>query len=166
MNVERFIEEFNIAKKKENYVMEHINNIYIPYLEKSTWCKKIITISTEKFLDDKKIYSSDTVTRHLFYIMTLVNLYTNIDVDFNKISEQYDLLAENGILKIIISLIPSDEREEFDMILEMMQDDFYENYRSIPSWLDTKLEAIQLLFHGYEDAIKEIIDKQVNNEGE
>lgn len=164
MNIKDFIDGFLKSKKKANYLVEHIKDIYIPYEKKMTICDKVVKATTEVQVDEnKKIYKEDSVTRNLLYSIQLIDLYTDIDGLFENITESYNLLAENKILKILLSSLPRDEIEEFDAILEMTLNDFHENYRTIPSWLSTKFEAIELLFHGYEDALKKLADDYVNS---
>ena len=95
--------------------------------------------------------------QHMFYILTLISLYTDIEWnkdagDNNENIDIYNELSKNGSIYIIISLIEPFEKQAFDTVLNMVSEDVYENERSIPSYLDTKIDALSL-------SINEIINK-------
>ena len=70
--------------------------------------------------------------------MVLVDLYTNLDVDFGSLANEYDLLKSNKVLDEILKKVPEDEMVEFDRILEMVNADLMENERSLVSFIENK----------------------------
>ena len=161
MDYKKFIDEYNVANDKTKYVQKHMLNSYVPYEDKVAECRKIIDITSHKMMtvndQEHKIYWNNTPMQHMFYILTLISLYTDIEWnkdagDNNENIDIYNELSKNGSIYIIISLIEPFEKQAFDTVLNMVSEDVYENERSIPSYLDTKIDALSL-------SINEIINK-------
>ena len=93
---------------------------YIPYEQKLDMCKSIINATTNTDLDEFEI---DSCLRNVFYKMTLINLYTNIDIDFDHIIDEYDMLESRNLTDDIIHLIALEELRRFDMLMECLLSD-------------------------------------------
>lgn len=154
MDYKKFIDEYNVANDKTKYVQKHMLNSYVPYEDKITECRKIIDITSHKMVtvndQEHKIYWNNTPMQHMFYILTLISLYTDIEWiknsgDSNENLKVYNELSKNGSIYTIISLITPFEKQSFDTVLNMVEEDTYENERSIPSYLDTKIDALELM---------------------
>lgn len=128
------------AYVKKNIVVKN----YIPFVEKQAHVDRIINatsydIDADGNRKDIKINSS---ARYLFTIMTVVSLYTNIDVDFSSIHTEYDLLCENDLIPLLLnldspneSIIPVTDYMEFNTILNMKFDDFVRNNLSTEAFI-------------------------------
>lgn len=154
MDYKKFIDEYNVANDKTKYVQKHMLNSYVPYEDKVAECRKIIDIASHKMVtvndQEHKIYWNNTPMQHMFYILTLISLYTDLEWikdsgDDNENLKVYNELSKNGSIYIIISLITPFEKQSFDTVLNMVEEDTYENERSIPSYLDTKIDALELM---------------------
>lgn len=154
MDYKKFIDEYNVANDKAKYVQKHMLNSYVPYEDKVSECRKIIDITSHKMVtvndQEHKIYWNNTPMQHMFYILTLISLYTDIEWtkdsgDSNENLKVYNELSKNGSIYTIISLITPFEKQSFDTVLNMVEEDTYENERSIPSYLDTKIDALELM---------------------
>lgn len=154
MDYKKFIDEYNVANDKTKYVQKHMLNSYVPYEDKVAECRKIIDITSHKMVtvndQEHKIYWNNTPMQHMFYILTLISLYTDIEWtkdsgDSNENLKVYNELSKNGSIYTIISLIIPFEKQSFDTVLNMVEEDTYENERSIPSYLDTKIDALELM---------------------
>lgn len=154
MDYKKFIDEYNVANDKTKYVQKHMLNSYVPYEDKVAECRKIIDITSHKMVtvndQEHKIYWNNTPMQHMFYIITLISLYTDIEWtkdsgDNNENLKVYNELSKNGSIYTIISLITPFEKQSFDTVLNMVEEDTYENERSIPSYLDTKIDALELM---------------------
>ena len=154
MDYKKFIDEYNVANDKTKYVQKHMLNSYVPYEDKVTECRKIIDITSHKIVtvndQEHKVYWNNTPMQHMFYILTLISLYTDIEWtkdsgDSNENLKVYNELSKNGSIYTIISLITPFEKQSFDTVLNMVEEDTYENERSIPSYLDTKIDALELM---------------------
>lgn len=154
MDYKKFIDEYNVANDKTKYVQKHMLNSYVSYEDKIAECQKIIDITSHKMVNindqEHKIYWNNTPMQHMFYILTLISLYTDIEWtkdsgDSNENLKVYNELSKNGSIYTIISLITPFEKQSFDTVLNMVEEDTYENERSIPSYLDTKIDALELM---------------------
>lgn len=154
MNYKKFVEEYNVANDKAKYTQKHMVNSYVPYEEKIAECYKIVDATSHKTIDvngvERKIYWNNTPMQHMFYILSLISLYT--DIEWNKNSRDnnenlnvYNELSKNGSIYVIISLIEPFEKESFDTVLNMIEEDTYENERSLPSYLDTKIDTFEII---------------------
>lgn len=154
MDYKKFIDEYNVANDKTKYVQKHMLNSYVSYEDKIAECQKIIDITSHKMVNindqEHKIYWNNTPMQHMFYILTLISLYTDIEWtkdsgDSNENLKVYNELSKNSSIYTIISLITPFEKQSFDTVLNMVEEDTYENERSIPSYLDTKIDALELM---------------------
>ena len=112
MTVKEFIQ---VYENNSEYEIEVVN--YIPYLQKVELCKSLIRYTTNGELIDFEIDSS---LRNVMYKMMLVDAYTEIDVDFNSVTDEFDLIEEKDLMPEILSLIPQNEIVRFDQIMECL----------------------------------------------
>lgn len=168
MNTKEFIEEFNAAVDKEKYVAKHIVKKYLPYAMKLDLCRRIIDVSMYATINGVKVFKPDTPVRYLFFVMAIVENYT--DIKFNSGNgddvalgqqnlESLDLLEENGAVDVIMAVIGADI-QKFNTILKMMIDDAIDMERSLVPFLDTKIQAWQMSLSALDNALK---DKVENN---
>lgn len=133
-----------------------ITTDYIPYIQKVSECKNIADITSHKEVAGKKVFVADSTTRHLFYIMKLVSLYTDIEFEDNELVDAYDELNKNSYLDILFgqvksdeagafSAIPLSELREFKSIMDMTMDDVYENERSTSAILGNMKDALSMV---------------------
>lgn len=160
MKVIDFVNEFKNVENKEEFVLQHIVDKYVPFIEKVERCKTLVRVTTEKIIeDDRKIYSNNSSNRHLLHILNLMKYYTDLEIDFNSPADAYDMLTESKALYVIHENLPKGELAEWQMILDMELSDSYDNYRTMTSWLDSKFDAMELMIETIGDAISETIGK-------
>ena len=126
MKVNEFIENYNSANNKDEYIFNSIIEKYVPYHEKMTDCEMII-LSTIKYEDKFKINSP---MRFMLFITTLISRYTDIGEDEDLLTV-YESLEKNNLIDKIISAIPQNEYTSYETILNMELSDYMENNRSI-----------------------------------
>ncbi len=85
------------------------------YATKLSVADQIVQLSSTNQVDGQvngqiKINSS---LRYLLCVFNLIDLYTNITVDFSNILEEYDLLEEQGLVDELIRLMPQREVTSF-----------------------------------------------------
>ena len=157
-----FIQKFKISKDKETLVKKHIKRQYVPYAEKLSEAKKIADVSTHVTINDKQIYKKNTPILYFLKTIRLLALYTDIeqaeDADINKF---YDSLAEIGAFDALLSQIPEGEITQFSAMIDMCVSDIYENERDLSAFLDTKFEALGIVFNTMFESFKETM----NNSG-
>lgn len=132
------IKEFETNREEAIEKIE-LKTDYIPYVEKVAICKEIAEATSHKEVEGSRIFSADSTTRHLFYIVKLVEVYTNIEIENNNIVLAYDTLNHARILDVLFgnedgnvsSIIPYGELIEFEDIMRMILDDIYQNEYSM-----------------------------------
>lgn len=168
MDVQKFVDEYKIYGK--DYVAKHITNKYVTYAKKMSEARRIVDISMYKEIDGKKIFWHNTPIQYYLFILGLVKNYT--DIEINSTIEDFDLLNQTGLIQEIISAIPHSEYAEFETVLKMTADDEINNVRSLPGYLDTKIETFMTLINGivsneeFQQSVKDNLLKMVESEEE
>lgn len=131
-----FMTKFNIKKTEEEklqMVREHILDQYVPFEKKADIAKAIVDNSywrNEKIDGEKrKVLHIDSVANYMLKCMAIVDLYTDIERQKGdgKMLEDFNTLNGSGVLDFIIQSISQRELKEFNMILQMTQDDVIAN---------------------------------------
>lgn len=160
-------------EEKIEFVKEHVKNEYIPLEQKANVAKAIVDSSywkEEKFGDEvtKKFYV-DSVANYMLKCMAMIDLYTDIERQKadGKMLDDFNTLNGSGILDLIIQNIDQRELKEFNMVIQMVQDDTisneYENHAFISNQVERfgKLIGISLapvIAQMDAEKIKQIID--------
>lgn len=136
---------------------KHLKTKYIPYIEKISTCETIIELTSHKDDGKRRLVSINTPARYILFITKLISLYTDIEIRFDKAEnvKQYDALAEADLIDQIVGIIPSEEFETFNLVLNMVLDDFRDNEYSITALLYNFKESL----HISEELIEEIVNK-------
>lgn len=134
--VKEFVDKYNSMATdnlKEKFVKENLKSeTYIPYLRKITLAEMAIDLSsTDKETGFIHIISSKRTVAHL---MLMINEYTNLEIKFETLYEDYDLLNRYNIVNYIFGIddakfeiIPRKEVSECNTLLSMSVDDFMTN---------------------------------------
>lgn len=131
-----FMTKFNIKKtedEKLQMVKEHILNQYVPFEKKADMAKAIVDNSywrEEEINGEKrKVLHIDSVANYMLKCMAIVDLYTDIERQKGdgKMLEDFNTLNGSGVLDFIIQSVNQRELKEFNMILQMTQDDVIAN---------------------------------------
>ena len=162
MNVEFFIKQIAMNKDKETYIAGKLVKTYIPYEEKQATCENIIkTTSIVKNENGEAYFKRNTPACDLLFNLTLIDKYFDIDIDFGAALKDYNALEENGYIEFLLQHIPQKEYVAWQRMFSMVAGDYMENERSLVSYLDTKIEALnkttETLATVIEDSLKEAI---------
>lgn len=151
------VKEFETNKDAVNQI--ELKADYIPYIEKIADCKNIADVTSHKQItENKSVFVVDSPTRHLFFVMKLVQLYTNIEFDEMAISSAYDILNKTGALDYIFNTIPENEQKEWKSIMDMVMDDMYENEKSTSTILGNMKDSISMVVGSMISAMEEAVD--------
>lgn len=142
MNYKDFIEEFNNADNESAFLESHIITEYVPYEKKITICNNVIK---NTFYDENNNIKINSPASFMFYSLSLINEYTDIDVDFAIGLEIFNELNKLDLIDKITGSIPNNEQLEFSAIMDMMESDFQKNECGIIGWLNSKTESITSL---------------------
>ncbi len=143
--------------KKAELVRKHIVTDYVSYEKKITEARKIVDIADYVEVQEKKVYKRNSPNTYYLFILSLITNYTDFEWDKNKEGlDIFNLFNKNGIIPLLISLLPENEYEEFDTVLKMVESDEYENYRSFAGFMESKVEAINLTLNTLTEALAQI----------
>lgn len=161
MTIEKFIEEYKKTNDKTKFLSTHVINNYIDYEMKITKCQSIVDKTCEADINNKKMFLSNRPIRHYMFNIELIRSYTDIEFGTGEqLLKDYNALNKEQLVIGIISNIPRTEYLEFEMILNMLTDDYYDNCRSLTSFLDTKIEAFQLANNAIAEAFTEMLNEE------
>lgn len=147
MTVKDFVKKCAANIDNTKIIEKHIVKQYIPYAEKQAHCENIVRKTMEVKDGDITLFRQNTPARFLFFTLTLIDLYTDIDVDFGKALEEYDALAVNqGMIEAIFAAIPTAELSAFRTLEQMCMDDYMTNNRNLVSFFETKIGSIKMVF--------------------
>lgn len=154
MRIDTFVALFK-SKKTDDEKTDAIakimkKNEHISYADK---VDRVGAIAKNSYHSKKKdangseyeVFEQNSAAKYMLYSLTLVDLYTDLDVDFKQSLEQFEKI--NGeILDGIMSAIDNRELKEFQMLLEFACDDLmvneYEPHSFIRSQVDRFGELI------------------------
>lgn len=153
MNIKEFIGYYRLNNDKKAECEKHITTSYIPFINKITECARVVKATMEFANEDGTVtYNANTPMRYLIFHMTLIGLYSDIELSEDLIDD-YDALNEQGAFDMLISCIPEHELKEFTTLLSMSVDDYITNERELTSYLDKKM--VGLAQYVLENAINE-----------
>lgn len=150
-----FMTKYKMKKTDEErlqFVREHIKNEYVPFETKADVAKAIVGASywkTEKVngVQHRSLHV-DSVANYMLKCMALVDLYTDIERQKNdgKMLDDFNTLNGSGILDMIIQNINPRELKEFNMVLQMTQDDIISNEFENHAFISQQVERFGQLF--------------------
>lgn len=101
----------------------------------------------------------DSPKQYLINVFALMQAYTDLEVNPEAWTEDYDQLNELGLVNRIVQMIPETELVEFDTIRNMVYSDFLENRASLRSWFSRKLDGAKKGFEAWLNKAAERLDK-------
>lgn len=164
MTVKEFINKCKTSKDTEKFIEDRIIIKYLPYATKIYLGERILK-ATCYTNTEPNLFKINTPMRKMLFMLSMVNEYTDIDIDWSNSVDEFDMLSESAYIGIILNKIGDTEINYCSSILEMMLDDLMTNERDLVSYIDTKFKAIKLGFDslletiGSEEIQKLIIDK-------
>lgn len=140
----------NIRKK---YIDDNVKTVeYVPYVEKIVIAQDIVNKTAFK---DGEVHFNSPLA-YLFYILKLIERWTNIEIDATKLTEEYDALNKLGLVEVIVAKIPESEKNEFDTVYQMVLDDVSRNELSTKYVFE---QAIVKLGKGIGEFVTPLIDQ-------
>ena len=92
----------------------------------------------------------------MMFVIQIITRYTDLDRE-EKILEMFEKLDELNLINAIVSKIPEREFTSYNTILNMVQDDYMENNRTLLSFIETKVSALGLSLDAILDAIQKYV---------
>jgi len=162
MNVDFFIKQIAMNKDKEGYVTSKLVKTYIPYEEKQATCENIVkTTSLAKDDNGESFYRRNTPACDLLFNLTLIDKYFDIEIDFGNVLKEYNALEEKDYITLLLKVIPEREYIAWQKMFSMVANDYMENERSLVSYLDTKIEALNKTTESLAGVIEDVMKETV-----
>lgn len=156
MKVDEFIRKYNSAKDKDKFLTDCIKTQYVPYRIKIADCDGIVKASTEM----NGVFKINTPAQFMMFTIQVITRYTEIEKD-DDILGLFEKLDELNLINAITSKIPEREFASYNTILNMIQDDYMENNRTLLSFVDTKIKALGLSLDTILDTIQKYVPQDV-----
>jgi len=168
ISTDAFIREYGVAAKQkgtamETFIKKHIVTDYVDFLTKCVYCDNIINATCYIKDGDREFVKINSTNRYLFFTMRLIELYTDIEIDQEKVWEEYDKLNKVGAISTLMNAIPEVEYAEFSTILNMKMDDFRDNSYSVTALFYNLKNSLSISEEVINSVIEELT-KQENNE--
>lgn len=140
ISVDMFVKSFKAnskAKDKtfEEFINKHITTKYVDFITKSVYCDSIIKSTCFVKDGDREFIKFNSTSRYLFFVMRLIQLYTDIEITEEDVVSDFDKLNEVGAINTLMQAIPESEYSEFSTLLNMKLDDLRDNEYSITAML-------------------------------
>ena len=147
--VKEFVEGYEKctdAVERQRYIEENVEvtNHYISFVSKVNLCDLLVDTTCKDRFGNIRF---DSATREMLYKLNLINMYTNINIEFknndNPLYDQYDLLQKYNLVISIFRIIPVEEQDEFENILMEKLNDFMDNNCSTSVCINRHVERIR-----------------------
>ena len=168
-NVKSFVEEYekhlNNDDKAKFLKSKLKTEKYIPYADKLTFAENIVKHSSYAMVKEGgKLKQTDKIAlnspmRYILFVMTVVDKYTNIEVNFKNIMPDFDALNFNSLIEIIFEKIGDKETAEFNTVVEMVLNDFMANKYQFKNYIDDTLLKVSGLVEKCAPLIDNITSK-------
>lgn len=166
MKVKEFINKCETSKDLDKTMEEVVTVTYLPYAEKINLCEKILN-TTCYTNTEPKLFKINSPARKMLLMLSFVDKYTDIEIDWNNVLQDFDDLSRSHYIGMLLSKIDEAEIQQCYSILEMMLDDLITNERDLVSYIDTKIEAARLAFETISSAITpEMVNELVSKVSE
>lgn len=178
MRIETFVKLYNSKRtdeEKMDAVKERITNKHVSFSDKvnnADIIAKQCYYQKEKDADgvERKVFKQNSAAKYMFYSLTVVKLYTDLEVDFKQGLEQFEML-DGEILDIIINLVNTRELKEFQMLLDFACDDIMVNEYEPHAFVKNEVERLGSLISTALTPVLQTLDmdkiesmlKQINN---
>lgn len=168
-NVKSFVEEYekqvNDADKAKFLKTKLKTEKYMPYADKLALAENIVKSSSYAIVkEDGVLKQTDRVAlnspmRYVLFVMTVVDKYTNIEVDFKNIMPEFDALNFNSLIENIFEKVGDKETAEFNAVVEMVLNDFMANKYQFKNYIDDTLLKVSGLVEKCAPLIDNIANK-------
>lgn len=162
MKIVDFIDTFKGTEYKDKLIQKHITKPYMHWLMKVAEAENIVQKSC---YDKDGRFRLNSPLRYYLYIITIIKNYTDLEFTESEMISEFDLLEENGINDYIIQGIGEDVGR-FNTVLKMTFDDHMENYRSLPSYFDSKKDALMMILDSIQLSEDADVTMEANQDGE
>ena len=139
MKINEFIEGFNAAENKEKFVNKHIKTDYVVYATKIATCQRIVQAC---MYDEDGRFAPNTPMRYMLFVVSIIELYTDIEFDATDKLSGFDDLEACGADNYIVNAVASDF-SKFESVMNMTVDDAVDRSRNLIDYFDGKIARVK-----------------------
>ena len=171
-SVKDFVKEYEkqlTEVDKDKFVKNHLKaEKYLLYEDKIKLAENIVKSSSYAIAnEDGALRKTDVIAfnspmRYILFVMTIVDKYTNIRVNFQDVMPEFNALNFDGLIEVIFKKIGDKEINEFNTILDMVLDDFTVNKYQFRNYISETISKISGLAEKCLPLIDNIINKVDN----
>lgn len=130
ISIIEFVKRYNTATSEQikSIMLKSVfkeQDMYVPYQQKIEAALKIIEKANYVYDKGNKKFVFNGPVQYLYYVKTLLDLYTNFQLN-EPFYEEYDELNQDNLLDTILQQMPVD-KVEFDTVFNMVRDDSERN---------------------------------------
>lgn len=169
MKVKEFVEECNKVANdsiKASRISSYLKvKPYVNFLDKIALANRVVKRSVYD-LDENGIPVSINVksdVKYILHVIGMIELYTDLDINYENILEDYDLLNQSGLLVDIFKLIGDKEVGECQMLLDMKFADEMQNKLSTEAFVSNQVERFAALTGTVLSPILDAFNAAINN---
>lgn len=162
----QFVTKYNSSEDKAEFCKSHIVNKYVDYHTKLSEVNRIVDIGNHSSAlllsdndNDKIGYWRNTPIMYYLLKLKLLELYTDINIKEGEELQTYNALEEIGAIDNLVSSIPENEVMKWNSMLQMVNDDIYINERDLVSYLESKVDALNVVLDTMLSGLGEVANK-------
>ena len=168
MFIKNFVESYsNFATQnlKDDYLKDNLEiTTYVPFVKKVTYAA---SLAQNTMIDkDTGNVRASSESNYLFFVRSIIELYTDLEIENNAFYDEYDLLNESGLLDKIMQMIPEKEIAEFNTICDMKKSDLLQNKYENHAFIASQVERFGTLIGITLKPVLEKISEQIENMSE
>ena len=165
MFIKNFVESYsNFATQnlKDDYLKDNLEiTTYVPFVKKVTYAASLAqNTMIDKDTGNVRVSSE---SNYLFFVRSIIELYTDLEIENNAFYDEYDLLNESGLLDEIMQMIPEKEINEFKMLCDLKREDILTNQYETHSFISDQVTRFGELIGVSLKPLLEKISDQLDN---
>lgn len=168
--IKKFVEEYESklnANDKNTFLKSKLKvDKYMSYANKLTLADKIVKDSSYAFLknEEGKLYRTNKISinspmRYILFTMSIIDKYTNLEVNFGDIMLEFDYLNRNNLFEIIFDKIGDKEISELNTIVEMVLNDFMDNEYQFKNFISDTVLKLNDVVQKFSPILNSFIEK-------
>ena len=168
-NVKSFVEEYEkqlTVDDKAKFLKSKLKTEkYLSHADKLSIAENIVESSSYKMVREEGVLKKTDIIalnspmRYILFVMTIVDKYTNIEVNFKNIMPDFDALNINGLIDAIFEKVGDKETGEFHTVLDRVLNDFMANKYQFKNYIGDALYRVSGLLNKCAPLVDNIVNK-------
>lgn len=170
-NIKNFVEEYEKQVSDDDRTRFLKTKLktekYLPYSDKAMLAEHIVKSSSYAIVkneNDGKLQKTNRIKinspmRYVLFVMTIIDKYTNLEVNFNDVMPEFDYLNRNNLFEVIFNKIGDKEIGEFNTVVDMVLNDFMTNEYEFKNFVSEMVSKANGIVQQISPIINNITDK-------